>query len=315
MLFDFARLLIGGLFLYYGAEWLVRGSAGLARAFGVTPFVIGATVVAYGTSAPELTVGIAATLEDKGGIAIGNVVGSNIANVGLILGITALISPPRVEASVIRREVPVMVLVTFAMVGCVYDGVVGRIEAAVLALGAVVFSLWMLKADGGGDDSEPESEVEEVVAKSPGRARLIGLTVLGLAVLVGGGKVFVDGASAVAMALGMSERTVGLSIVAVGTSLPELAASLVAAMRGHADLAIGNVIGSNIFNILLIIGVSALVRPLGMPVEGLWIDLGTLVAITFVAVWVMRGKRQITRTEGVFMLTLYVAFIVSLFFR
>jgi cation:H+ antiporter len=301
MLFDFALLAVGGLMLYYGAEWLVRGSAGLARAFGVTPFVIGATVVAYGTSAPELTVGVAATLDGRGAIAIGNVVGSNIANIGLILGVTALISPPRVEGGLIRREIPIMVLTTLALVGCVYDGYVGRIEGALLTFGAVAFTFWMLRSNPNPDDT-PDSEIEEAIPKNLTRPRLIALSSVGLLILVGGGKA-------------MSERTVGLTIVAVGTSLPELAASLVAAMRGHSDLAVGNVIGSNIFNILLIIGASALVRPLEAPTEGVWLDLGAVLAMTLLSVWVMRSKRAMHRMEGVLLLAAYAAFIVSLFFK
>ncbi|MCA9641598.1 MAG: calcium/sodium antiporter, partial [Myxococcales bacterium] len=270
MLSDIARLLIGGLMLYFGAEWLVRGAAGLARAFGVPPLVIGLTVVSYGTSAPELAVSVAAALDGKSDIAVGNVVGSNVANIGLILGITALIAPPKVDPTLIRREIPWLMLATFAVPLIMLGGQIGRIEGALLTFGAVAFTWLTLK---GARQGEGEQAELEDIDESRGRLALLGFFAVGLAVLVRGGDVFVDGAVGVATRYGMSERVIGLTIVAVGTSLPELAASLVAALRGHSELAVGNVVGSNLFNILLILGVTSLVRPIPTGFAGVPVDL------------------------------------------
>lgn len=310
MLIDLVLLLVGGVCLYFGAEWMVRGAAGLARTFGVSPLVVGATVVAYGTSAPELTVGIAASLEGKGAIAIGNAVGSNVANIGLILGATALIAPPEVSSRLIRREIPVLIAATGLLMFLLRDAHVDRIEATVLTAGALAFTYWAFKFGSVGHEP-PE---DDAGPHPHGRARHVGLSALGLAVLVGGGKAFVLGASGVAVMLGMSERTVGLTIVAVGTSLPELAACLVAAFRGHSDLAVGNVVGSNIFNALLLVGVSALVGPLTTVTDGLVLDLSVLGAMTFACAVLLRTQRRLTRWEGGVLVALYAAYVGVLLF-
>ena len=306
MLFDIARLLIGGLMLYFGAKWLVRGAAGLARAFGVPPLVIGLTVVSYGTSAPELAVSVAAALDGKSDIAIGNVVGSNGANIGLILGITALIAPPKVDPTLIRREIPWLMLATFAVPLVMLGGQIGRIEGALLTIGAVAFTWLTLRGARPGDGEQAElDDLEE----SRGRLALLGFFVVGLGVLVWGGDVFVDGAVGVATRYGMSERVIGLTIVAVGTSLPELAASLVAALRGHSELAVGNVVGSNLFNILLILGVTSLVRPIPTGFSSVPVDLLMLGVVTVACAVSMRKARTIGRPEGGFYILIYAAFI------
>lgn len=316
MAMDLGALLLGGVLLYFGAEWLVKGAAGLAGSFGVKPLVIGLTVVAYGTSMPELVVSAAAALEGRGAIAIGNVVGSNIANIGLILGVTALISPPAVDGALIRRELPALLATTALLPLLLLDGVVSRVEAALLLLGALAFTLVTLRtkpSKGVETAATAEADAEAAGApKSQGRLALAGLGLLGLAFLVGGGKAFVDGAVGLALAVGMSERVVGLTIVAIGTSLPELAASLVAALRGHSSIAIGNVIGSNIFNVLFILGGAGSIRPIEMALSSVALDLVALAIATLMALLFMRSSRVITRLEGGFLAGSYGAFLALL---
>lgn len=310
---DVVSLLFGGLVLYLGAEWLVKGSAGLARALGVKPLVIGLTVVAYGTSTPELAVSTAAILDDASGIVLGNIVGSCVANLGLILGLTALISPPRVDGQLIRREVPVMCIAALAMPLMLLDGSIGTLDAAVLAAGAVAFTLYTLFVSSPGDSGAELDLPDEIVDRPPeeqAKLRLSLITFVGLALLVGGGDLFVDGAQGLARTLGMSERLVGLTVVAIGTSLPELAASLVAAARGYSSLAVGNVVGSNIFNIFLILGVVGLIRPIHGDLGGMTVDMAFLVGTAALGVLFMRGNRKISRLEGVLLLASYLAFIV-----
>lgn len=313
-LFDVGYLLFGGIVLYLGAEWLVKGAAGLARAFGVRPLVVGLTVVAYGTSAPELAVSIVANLAGSTPLVFGNVVGSCIANIGLILGITALIAPPLVDPSLIRREVPVLLASALAVPVVLYDGVLTGAEGLVLLVLSIGFTVLSFTGNGG-DHAASTSELEETAEAGgapggEGRLRLALITLVGLALLVGGGELFVDGARGIALTLGMSEQLVGLTVVALGTSLPELAASVVAALRGHSGLAVGNVIGSNIFNIFLVLGASGLVRPLPGELATMRLDLAFLVGITLLAAVVMRRRRRITRPEGVVLLVSYAAFIV-----
>jgi cation:H+ antiporter len=316
MILDLGRLVLGGFLLYLGAEWLVKGAAGLARVLGVPPLVIGVTVVAYGTSAPELMVTLLAAAEGKSDIALGNVIGSNIANLGLILGATALVAPPLVDRSLARREVPVLLVSALAMPAALYDGVISRLEGALLLLGAIAFSWAMLRAT----SRVPATAAiatearEEIAEEAPilSKPKLVALALLGLALLLGGGKVFVDGAVAIAFAFGMSERIVGLTIVAIGTSLPELAASIVAALRGHSSLAIGNVIGSNIFNALLILGAGAMAHPIQGSLLALRFDLCVMGGFTLLASILVRTERKISRPEGFLLVSAYAAFLGAL---
>ena len=301
-------LLLGGLCLYYGAEWLVRGAAGLAMAFGVSSVVVGLTVVSLGTSAPELIVSTIAAAGNKPAIALGNVVGSNIANVGLILGLTALIAPPIVDASLFKREVPALLAATLAVPLALIDGRIGRFDAALFTLAGIAFMVATLRWT----EREPKSIADpstEPAAETLGTPALAGLVVVGLVVLFGGGHAFVAGAVGVARWIGMSERVVGLTVVALGTSLPELAASLVAATRGHSDLAVGNVVGSNLLNILLILGVAGLVHPIPGSLADGSVDLTVMVVLTLLCAFAIRRERRITRIEGLLFVGSYLAFI------
>lgn len=315
-----AMLVGGGVLLYFGAEWLVSGASGLARSLGVPQLLIGLTVVAYGTSAPEIVVSLKASLAGAGGITLGNVVGSNIANLGLILGLTTLVRPARVDGALVRRELPVLALSTLAIPLALLDGGVSRLEGAGLLAGALAYSAFMVRAARAQPGtSAVNAKAMEVAADlagaptpTPSRARMALVALAGLGLLVLGGSLFVDGASAAARTLGLSERLIGLTIVAVGTSLPELATSLIAARRGHADLAVGNVVGSNIFNALLCLGAGAAVSPIDAALGSMRLDLVTLGALTAFAVVAMRRERTIGRAEGGVFLTAYAGFLAAL---
>ena len=309
-------LLLGGgaALLYVGAEALVSGAAGLALAFGVRQLVVGLTVVAYGTSAPEVVVGAQAALSGHGGIALGNVIGSNIANLGLVLGLSCLVKPAMVDGALRKSELPLLLLSTAAVPVVLYDGVLSTWESALLVLGAVVYTTAMVQRVRRHRSERsmvpsPESVQIRTTAKQS-HLKLAFLALLGLLLVIVGGHVLVQGASLLARQLGLSERLVGLTVVAVGTSLPELATSLVAALRGHSELVIGNVVGSNIFNVLLCLGSAGLVGHIASPFAAFRIDLVVLGVITLLGVVFLRTSRRMTRGEGAVLLGSYATFIV-----
>ena len=307
MTLTFVQLLAGGVLLYLGAEWLIGGASGLARRLGVTPLVIGLTVVAYGTSAPEGVVSSAAALEGSAALAIGNVVGSNIVNIGLILGLSALLAPPRIDGSLALREIPVFVGSALVPPVLLVDGQLGRLDGCILVAVALLFTVWTLRAARRPDGHSSAPPAESIARR--GTAVLVVSSLAGLAGLVAGGKLFVAGATELARVAGISERVIGLTIVAVGTSLPELAASLLAAWRGHSAIAVGNVVGSNIFNSFLILGVAALVRPLRLSLVEMRSDFFLMIGVTFVAAVMMRGDRVLSRVEGGLLLGCYAGFL------
>jgi cation:H+ antiporter len=311
------NLLSGVLLLYLGAEWLVKGAAGLGRSLGVRPLVIGLTVVAYGTSAPELVVSMVAAFHGMGNLALGNVIGSNLANLGLILGLTALIAPLTVEGTLIRREAPVMFGVSVLLPLVMMDGTVSRAEGAALLVLAGGFtymaassSVRRPKRTGAETAAAIEKDAEAAGAPpGTGRVRLAMIAVLGLVLLVAGGQVFVSGASGLALALGVSQRVVGLTVAAIGTSTPELAASIVAALRGHPSIAVGNVIGSNIFNVLFVLGGVASVRPISGSAATFRLDLVWLVLFSALGLALVRGARSIRRSEGAVLMACYAGYL------
>lgn len=328
---DITLLVLGIAILYWGAEWLIRGSAGLARAMGVKPLVIGLTVVAYGTSAPELAVATKTALAHSQPIALGTVIGSCAANISLILGLTALIKPPTVDSRIIRREVPVLVGSAIAVPLLLRDGVLSRLEGGLLVLCAVVFTIVTLSVSARLDldteeDEEPPSssasmtraqtaEESGVAIGGKGRPKAshfsaIIMSTLGLALLLAGSYLFVRGGRGIAAEAGMSERMLGLTIISIGCALPELIGSLVAASRGQSALAIGSVIGSNLLNVFLVLGVTAYLSPIHLGERMHIVDLVGLVGITLLGVLTLRGSRKITRLEGGILVAAYVAFIV-----
>jgi cation:H+ antiporter len=305
---------VGGLvMLVAGAEWLVRGASALAAALGVSPLVIGLTVVAFGTSAPELSVSLGAALAGESDLALGNVIGSNIANILLIVGLSATVAPLLVSTQLIRREVPVMVGVSLAVVVMSLDGQIGRLDGALLVIGIAVYVFESIRES---RQAQATSIANGDVAPRRMQGRRLALeglrAVTGLAVLMIGTEGVVGGATAMAAALGVGELLIGLTIVAIGTSLPEAATSIVATLRGERDMAIGNAVGSNIFNLLSILGLTALVRPIGVPEEVLVFDLPMMVAVAVACVPVFFTGGQIARWEGWVFVAYYVAYLVYL---
>ncbi len=319
---DVIRLILGIAILYWGAEWLIRGSATLARTLGVKALVIGLTVVAYGSSAPELAVSTEAVRDHATPIALGNVIGSCAANISLILGLTALIAPPKIDARIIRREVPILLGSAIAVPVMLRDGVISRTEGLALIACAMLFTILTLTVSSRDDVDEETAEqakdAEEAGASYGGRGRPKGspliaviMSCVGIALLVVGSGLFVHGARGIAGELGMSERMLGLTIIAIGTSLPELIASLVAATRGHSALAVGSVIGSNLLNVFLVLGICAYLHPIRVGERMHSVDVIGLVAITLLGVLFMRGSRRVSRLEGGILVVAYVAFIVA----
>lgn len=307
---DLAVLISGLVVLYFGAEWLVRGASRLASSLGVSPIVIGLTVVSLGTSAPELVVCLVAALQGNPGLAIGNVMGSNLANIGLILGLTSLVHPLEVKHRVVWREMPVMLLITFAIYPIAFDRVLSRMDGFMLLLVLLAYLVWVFRS-GHPDEIKSSHGPRDSMATSEEAASLlnlkdIGHVALGSAFLVLGGYCIVKGAVEIASALGISEVIIGLTVVAIGTSLPELATSLVAAMRQEVDIAVGNIIGSNIFNLTAIFGTTAIVRPIMIPETVLSRELAGVVLMSLLLLPILRNGWQIKRWEGALLLTAYI---------
>lgn len=304
---------VGGLvFLAGGAEALVRGSTSIALRVGVTPFVIGLTIVAFGTGSPELFVSVEAAYRGNSGIALGNVVGSNISNIALILGASAVVRPMQVRSQLIRREMPLMIAVTLLLCLLLFDGVLSRVDGLLLATGSIVYTTFAY-ISAKRDRSSVVREEFDAGIRELGRPAWLDstLVIVGFVALLIGAKLLLVGATVVATALGVSQVVIGLSVVAIGTSLPELATSVVAAFRGEADVAFGNVIGSNILNILFILGVAALIRPFA--VQGLRpLDIGVLIGTALLILPLMWRGSVLNRWEGGALLIGYVIYLFSL---
>lgn len=312
MVLDILAIVAGLAGLLFGGEWLVRAASRLATSFGVSALVVGLTVVAVGTSMPELVVGISAALQGSSDIVVGNVVGSNIANIGLILGLAGLIAPLSVHITLLRREIPVMIVVTVISLVLVLDGMFGALEGFIFMIAYAVFTYVLYRFSDAPSESEQQeisAEVGELEGPPPIKRGLEVLILLaGLALLVGGAQLTVTGALNIARALGISELVIGLTLVAVGTSLPEIATSLIASYRGHNDIAIGNVVGSNIANLLLIMGATSLISPIRVAPEVLQRDFP--IAIGFAAVLlILAMNRQLNRFEASILLIAYVGFV------
>lgn len=308
-----AILIVGGLAaLLLGGDLLVRGAVALARRLGVSPLLIGLTVVGFGTSTPELVTSVQAALAGSPGIALGNVVGSNIANILLILGLAAVIAPLRADPAAFRRDGTVLALATLAGLASVLAGEIGRPVGAALIAGLCVYLVvgYLGEKRVSGPSTGPRADDAGAAGAAPvGAGAGLGLFVLGLGLTVLGARLLVDGAIALARGAGLSETMIGVTIVAVGTSLPELVTSVAAARRRQGDIAFGNIIGSNIFNILGIVGATALIRPLDVPREILVLDVWAMLGAT-VTLLVMTGTGWcVSRREGVFLLAGYAAYL------
>ena len=303
-------LIVGFTLLVKGADLFVDGASGIAKKFGVSELIIGLTIVAMGTSAPEAAVSIAAATKGSAGISIGNVIGSNIMNIFIILGVVAAIVPLTIEESTIRYEMPFTILVTVAFVLMGRDGLITRLDGGMLWIGLLVYIGYLLKQ---AKQKAPESNSSQSVssgAEEKGSAsiwKLIAFTIAGLAVILVSSDYAVDAATALAKIFNISDRVIGLTIVALGTSLPELVTSATAALRGNGDLAVGNVIGSCIFNILFVLGSSALIMPIPCASNFLS-DAYVAVAATVLLLIFGYTQRKIQRWEGLLLLACYVAY-------
>lgn len=306
----------GGLtILSIGAEALVRGASRLAAALGVSPLVIGLTIVAFGTSSPELAVSLQSALNGQPDLAIGNVVGSNILNVLLILGLSALITPLLVAQQLVRLDVPIMIGASILLWVLALNGAVSQWEGAALfavMLAYLGFLLWQSQRErNAAVEAEYAQEYTSPEPQTIGRNLLNGaLVIIGLGLLIGGSRLFVQGASDLARTFGLSELVIGLTIVALGTSLPEVAASLMAAFKGERDIAVGNVVGSNIFNLLTVLALTALIAPGGVPVSAgaLNLDIPFMVAVAIACLPIFLTGHTIARWEGAIFLGYYVAY-------
>ncbi len=303
---ELVLLLVGFVMLVKGADWFVDGAAGIAERFGIPQLVVGLTIVAMGTSAPEAAVSITAALKDNAGITIGNVVGSNILNILIILGITAVITSVAVSVSTVRYEIPYMILITVLLMALGYTG--GKVtfwEGVILWAAFLLYLAYLFYM------AKKNREVVAEEAKQESLPKLVFLTVIGVVLVVWGSDVSVDAASALAEIFGMSQRLIGLTIVALGTSLPELVTSVSAAMKGKADIAIGNIVGSNIFNILFVVGTTALITPVAFE-TAFFID-GAIAVAAGVLLWLcVFRKHRLERAGGVIMLVFYAAYFVYL---
>jgi cation:H+ antiporter len=308
---DVALVVLGVIGLYAGGELLVRNASRLAAALGVAPLVIGLTVVAFGTSAPELAATLVAAFRGAPSLAVGNVLGSNIANIGLILGLMALVYPLTTGASFVRREVPYLVGVTVLAAVLFVDGRLGWVEGSVLLLALVAFLALAFRTPAAAAVSDVPIEVGDRTRS--GALGALALALVGIAVLVGAAHVLVTGAVSLAEALGVSERVIGLTMVAVGTSLPELASSLVAAMRREAALILGNIIGSNVFNLAFVLGLAAVVHPIEVDAVALRVDLLSMAVFTLVMVPIVVTGLRVGRREGTVLLVGYLAYVGWLF--
>lgn len=299
---------IGLALLLWGADVLVRGASGLALRLGVTPFVVGVTLVGFGTSAPELTVNLTAVSGGHYDLAVGNVVGSNIANIGMVLGAAALITPLAVKMRLLRLETPMLLAVSAAFWLMCLDGRIGRVDGGLLLAGFVGM-LAVVARDARQEPDEVLKELEEVATAKTRHGLNLLRVGLGLVLMVVASRLMVGSAVTMAEMLGVSQLVIGLTVVAIGTSLPELATSMVAAWRGEIDIAVGNIVGSCLFNILLIIGVTASLHPLAVNPSLLRVELPAMMAFAVVLYPMMRSKLSISRREGGLLLSAFFAFL------
>lgn len=305
---SFLLILAGLILLYLGAEGLVRGSASMALRIGMTPLAVGLTIVAFGTSAPELVVSLKAVLNGSCDLAVGNVVGSNIFNIAVILGFTSLIRPLRVQKQVLKRDAPVMIGASFILLLMISDREISLIEGIILSSGIIAYTTMNYLL------SKKEAAVlDDEVPSAPNKNVYIDILfiVAGLTSLVFGSEFLVTGAIRIAKNWGISEAIIGLTIVSAGTSLPELATSVVAAIKGHDDIAIGNIVGSNIFNILCILGFSSFASPITSAGIGV-IDLSYMMGVALLLIPLMWSKLRISRAEGMLLLSTYGVYLYFL---
>ena len=312
MLGNLLLVVAGLVLLIWGADRFVHGAAAMARNLGIAPLLIGLTVVAFATSAPEILVSVVAALQHEPGLAIGNAIGSNIVNIGLVLGLTSMIRPIKLESATLRREMPALLAVSLLTVSLFLDTFLSRIDGVVMLTGLVIVMVWLARL--GLRSAENDPIAQDFEAEIPTDVSMIMASVwllIGLGTLLLGAELLVDGAIGIAKYLGVSEVVIGITIVAFGTSLPELAVSLASALKGEYGLAIGNIVGSNIFNLLAVIGVAATIEPSALAPTVLSLHIFVMVAFTlvlFAMTYDYDGKAQLSRLEGFALLAAYFTY-------
>jgi cation:H+ antiporter len=312
MLANLLLVIAGLVLLIWGADRFVHGAAATARNLGVAPLMIGLTVVAFATSAPEILVSVVAALQGEPGLAFGNAIGSNIVNIGLVLGMTAMIRPIRLESATLRREMPALLAVSLLTVSLFLDTFLSRIDGIVMLTGLVIVMVWLARLGMRSADNDPIAmDYDAEIPTDVSMPMAIVWLVVGLITLLIGAELLVDGAIGIAKMLGVSEVVIGITIVAFGTSLPELAVSLASALKGEYGLAIGNIVGSNIFNLLAVIGIAATIEPAALAPSVLSLHIFVMVAFTlvlFAMTYDYDGKAQLSRLEGVALLIAFIAY-------
>ena len=312
MLGNTLELIAGLLLLIWGADRFVYGAAASARNLGVPPLLIGMTVVGAATSAPELLVSVIAAARNEPGLAIGNAIGSNIVNIGLVLGCVAIVRPIQLRSATLRREMPALLAVSLLTVSLFLDSRLSRVDGLVMISGLVIVLVWLARLGMRSAPTDPiKQEYEAEIPVNVGMGRAVLWLVVGLAMLLLGAQLLVDGASDIARQLGVSEVVIGILLIAFGTSLPELAVSLISALKGEYGLAIGNIVGSNIFNMLAVIGAAATISPLTLEPDVLSLHVFVMVAFTlvlFAMTYDYEGKSELSRIEGVALLAAFLAY-------
>ena len=319
MLLAFGAIILGLALLVWSADRFVEGASSLASHLGVSPLIIGITIIGFGTSAPEILVSIISVLEDTPDIAIGNALGSNIANIGLILGVTAFITPIPIAKGLLRREYPLLIIATALLGWCLYDGKLDQIDGLALVFTLVAILIYLIKSHRQSPDKgHIEEELSEIIPQDMTLMSAIMWLIIGLIILVGSSKLLVWGATDIAIALGVSELIIGLTVIALGTSLPELAASIASLKKGVPDLAIGNVIGSNLFNSLAVIGLPALMTDFSIDSQAISRDLPVVGALTILLIiyscFPVSKTQSLGRLKGTSLLACFVIYQVYLYY-
>lgn len=312
MLGNITEVIIGLLLLIWGADRFVHGAAAAARNLGVAPLMIGLTIVSFATSAPEILVSVVAASRGEPDLAIGNAIGSNIANIGLVLGAVALIRPIELKSATLRREMPALLAVTLLTISMFLDSYLSRVDGFVLLTGLIIVIIWLVRLGIRSSSTDPlQADFEAEIPKETDMRWAVIWLIVGVATLLFGAELLVDGAILIARAVGVSEIVIGITLVALATSLPELAVSLVSAIKGEYGIAIGNIVGSNIFNMLAVVGVAASIQPAALPPSVLSLHLFVMVAFTlalFAMTYEYDGRGVITRYEGFTLVAFFLAY-------
>lgn len=318
MLVSSTFIIIGFILLLWGADRFVTGAAAMARNLGLSPLIIGLTIVGFGTSAPEILISVMASWDNNTGLAIGNAIGSNIANIALVLGVTAIILPLNVKSEILRREYPILFAATIVTFILIADGELSRLDGFLLLSGLVIMLYWVISLATRSRRSDPmQIEYEAEIPNKMNTLSAFGWFITGLTVLLIGSRLLVTGAVDIAQSIGVNDLVIGLTIVAIGTSLPELATSVLSALKKEHDIAIGNILGSNMFNLLAVMSLPGVIQPGAVPAMVLERDFPIMAGLTlvlFAMAYGFRGPGRITRTEGGLLLISFIAYQSLLYF-